>query len=288
MSLITRETAALRGGGWKVTPMGRVVWNVKMRPERPLPPPSVPLTGKAEKGKIGKKRKRVREPDTRARRRRIDMTRWGSTYLSGVWLDGGVSIGRTSGEEGIGAQEGDEWESGSGGESESVHEIEVEEAEVEEEGEPLGNKDVVMADDTPTPQAPAAVTPPTTVPVSKLVQSQVTVTDVAAEKLASLSLLASMFGDKHGEDDDWVGRESAGSDIDEEELLRGDLHQTGEATGVDFEEVPKEGRQKTTIVDAPTSEPLSQQPTNTKKYQNVPSTGLKDLFVPREEDGKSS
>lgn len=68
-----------------------------MRPERPLPPqassatrryPKGKAAGKDETGKTAKeKKKRVREPDVRARRRTIDPTRWDSVHLKGMFLD---------------------------------------------------------------------------------------------------------------------------------------------------------------------------------------------------------
>ena len=58
-------------GGWKVTPLGRIVRPIKMRPDRPLPLPQVLEVSKSKearkkkhenKGKDEKKRKRFPTP----------------------------------------------------------------------------------------------------------------------------------------------------------------------------------------------------------------------------------
>jgi len=99
MSLVTPVHVSGRGG-WKVTPMGRLVRPIRMRPDRPLVDAvenekvraikTSPFNGKeGSEEKVGQKKSRKREkrPDTRARRQRIDPTRWGSTHLKGVLLD---------------------------------------------------------------------------------------------------------------------------------------------------------------------------------------------------------
>ncbi|KAG8217971.1 hypothetical protein J3R82DRAFT_6142 [Butyriboletus roseoflavus] len=80
-------TAAASTPGWIVTPSGRVVRPMRMRPERPLDPMrSKPSISKA-KGVNGKVKKRSKPPPIRARRRLIDPTKWDSVYLKGVFLD---------------------------------------------------------------------------------------------------------------------------------------------------------------------------------------------------------
>lgn len=81
---------AAKTSGWVVTPSGRVVRPIKMRPERPLGP----ILSMASESKNPKKttRKAKRKPPlVRARRQTIDPTKWGSTYLTGAFVDATVS-----------------------------------------------------------------------------------------------------------------------------------------------------------------------------------------------------
>ncbi|EEB97184.1 hypothetical protein MPER_03547, partial [Moniliophthora perniciosa FA553] len=87
MSLVTRENAAQRPG-WKVMPSGRIVRPMKMRPEKPLHPP----TDEKKTARPVKEKRRVKVPDTRARRRTIDVTKWGGVYLRGSLLDGQITL----------------------------------------------------------------------------------------------------------------------------------------------------------------------------------------------------
>ncbi|KAJ3824349.1 hypothetical protein F5880DRAFT_1506273 [Lentinula raphanica] len=84
MSLVTRDNAAERPG-WKVLPSGRVVRTMKMRPGKPLPPLPTHLMDQSH-SKV--KKKKVKEPDARARSRLIDVTKWDGSYVSGVFLGG--------------------------------------------------------------------------------------------------------------------------------------------------------------------------------------------------------
>ncbi|OSX64018.1 hypothetical protein POSPLADRAFT_1136819 [Postia placenta MAD-698-R-SB12] len=94
MSLVTPENVATRSG-WRVTPTGRMIRPIRMRPEHPLPEP-LPSTSSSKSKKIekaGKKRKRVRDPPTRARRKTIDPTKYGSQQLKGAFLESAVTVG---------------------------------------------------------------------------------------------------------------------------------------------------------------------------------------------------
>ncbi|KAF9221062.1 hypothetical protein BS17DRAFT_810201 [Gyrodon lividus] len=89
LSPLSPTTAAVTPG-WVVTPSGRIVRPMRMRPERPLAPVLSVLTaskGKDGRAKAGKVKKRVKPPPIRARRRKIDPTKWDSVYLKGVFLD---------------------------------------------------------------------------------------------------------------------------------------------------------------------------------------------------------
>ncbi|KAJ3757756.1 hypothetical protein EV360DRAFT_70876 [Lentinula raphanica] len=85
MSLVTRDNASQRLG-WKVMPSGRVVRTMKMRPGKPLPPLPTHLMDQSH-SKV-KKKKKVKEPEGRARSRLIDVTKWDGSYVSGVFLGG--------------------------------------------------------------------------------------------------------------------------------------------------------------------------------------------------------
>ncbi|KAH9053242.1 hypothetical protein EDB87DRAFT_1569494 [Lactarius vividus] len=100
MSLTTPENIHQRPQ-WRLTPLGRLIRPMRMRPAHPLDPPlraKNPDKGKGKgKGKgIRAKKRRVRPPPTRARRQTIDPLRWGSTHLSGLFLDGGGANGETT------------------------------------------------------------------------------------------------------------------------------------------------------------------------------------------------
>jgi hypothetical protein len=285
-----------------------------MRPERPLPPQAPSALGRHPKGKgagkdeTGKttkeKKKRVREPDVRARRRAIDPTRWDSVHLKGMFLDvvtaGRVSVGRQNdGVSDVGA--GNESHRDDSTDEESGHETDVTEAAAPI---PIMTKQVIAsripASASPRAPAPTSFLQPS---VSSLVQTTTPHTssldtELAQEKLASLSLLHCLFGT----DDDWVGQESLGSDIDEEEIerlkMQGGQGNVGAGTEGDkgIEEVPMDldhvGREADSEDDddetevAETPEALQQEAV-VAQLVRAPSqtTNLRDLFAPREEEG---
>ncbi|KAG9318926.1 hypothetical protein JVU11DRAFT_1039 [Chiua virens] len=124
--------AAASTHGWIVTPSGRVVRPMRMRPERPLEPMRNDLDG--SKTKANAKKKRSKQPLVRARRRLIDPTKWDSVYLKGLFLDSvSVSVplpesttsgnGATVDKEDTGA-ENTSCEDGVGG-AEAVHEQDI-------------------------------------------------------------------------------------------------------------------------------------------------------------------
>ncbi|KAF8622391.1 hypothetical protein AX15_007045 [Amanita polypyramis BW_CC] len=130
MSLVTKENADGRPG-WVVTPLGRVMRPMKMKPLRPLTDMDAKI-GKGRKGKKGK-------VETRARRRKIDMLTYGSVQLKGVFMDvtlpedaraGGLDEDKDGGFSAIGKDVGETDESG--GESEGTEET----AEDDEDEDP--------------------------------------------------------------------------------------------------------------------------------------------------------
>ncbi|KAI9440989.1 hypothetical protein H4582DRAFT_1940792 [Lactarius indigo] len=98
MSLTTPENVHQRPQ-WRLTPLGRLIRPMRMRPARPLDPPLRSKNLDKGKGKGKAKKPRARAPPTRARRQTIDPLRWGSTHLSGLFLDGGTNGEATEVEE---------------------------------------------------------------------------------------------------------------------------------------------------------------------------------------------
>jgi hypothetical protein len=85
MSVVTRENADTRPG-WIVTPLGRIIRPMKMRPLRPLRPLARP-DASVGKGVVKKKKKTKVEVERRAKRQKIDMLKHGSVHLKGVFVD---------------------------------------------------------------------------------------------------------------------------------------------------------------------------------------------------------
>ena len=233
MSLVTSANVNDREG-WKVSSLGRITRPVKMRPERPLPEIQEeklnPALVKKQVRDVGttegekNKNKRLKDPDSRARRRTIDMTKWGSVHLKGMFLDMPA----------------------------------------------LGMKRLKL-DDAYDP----------------------TIESEGNEESRSLNLLASMFG---GNDDNWVHPKSVGSDIDVGEFMKGDarLVDDDEDDGIEVAPVDSStaGTAKLQDEEEEENEQETENPlvpvTSTKSTELgvQASTKLKDLFAPREEEGK--
>lgn len=254
MSLVTPENASTRPG-WTVTPSGRILKPMRMRPGKPLPPVVAETTvkprtkGKDEK-KTKKKKKKLRDPEVRARKRTIDVTRWGGQPLKGVFL--GVVP------EGVVGAESSEEESVV--EEEEVEE-EAQEPDSDEEMAEVPKKEIHDPEPARQPAAPAAET----------------TIDFAQEKAQTLGLLQSLFGGK--DENDWVGRESVGSDIDVDEsrVVVGDREEADyEIVPVD-EDVDMAGEIESSVDEAVSDDSPPPPPTT--------STKLKDLFAPREDEG---
>ncbi|KAJ6546408.1 hypothetical protein DFH09DRAFT_927192 [Mycena vulgaris] len=269
MSPVTPENAAGRSG-WKVTEMGRVMRPVRIRPARPLPPPltsSLPKTFSGSKEKDAKKEatkpKKRRDPDSRSRRRTIDMMRWGSVHLKGIFLeDAGQSIGDVSQDEVQEIVEANQSDT-----SDEPDDAAIGRLSVSIDAEPAAP----VVKPTATVAVPPVVAPHPAPSSDQTAQRDV---DLAKEKTQSLSLLNSLFGARDGE---WGGRESVGSDVDEEELLKiGGTTTLEDDNAIEF--VPMD-------VDPPAVPPSPKiaevAPTPKRTTQ---ATKLKDLFVSREED----
>ncbi|KAF7356182.1 hypothetical protein MVEN_00949500 [Mycena venus] len=280
MSPVTPETAAHRPG-WKVTEMGRIIRPVRIRPTRPLPPPLVSSVTKtaSESKETGKPPKR-RDPDSRARRRTIDMTRWGNTHLKGIFLeDAGQGTGYLSQDE---VQEMVEAEqSDSSSDINGDGDVPAAAAPVELQTPAPAVKPIVATSPPAASKLPTPISRPTESRVSDPTAPSADI-DLGMEKDQSLSLLNSLFGAK----DDWGGRESIGSDVDEEELLKigGDANFEEDDDAIEFVPMDIDVREPAPVAPpSPKIVEVSPTPQPPPKAATQ-ATKLKDLFVSREED----
>ena len=299
MSLVTPENVHLRPQ-WRVTALGRLVRPVRMRPMHPLDPP-IDLSKSAEKRKgkgqkdkeavKGKEekptKKRKREPPTRARRRTIDPLQWGSQHIVGVFLEGGgAALGSTSradvGKETV--DNGDEDSSTMGSSAEESSDDEGREGMIEDDPAILEAHHIAIPplNATSLPVARTALPLPTApVVVAAAPITSAESTDLAEEAEKALDLLRSMFGDPDPDGADWGGAESVGSDVDVAELVQ--EVQNAEIGSDDPEEA-----------DGETNEPLDTAPMSADQIESTDQSTksgtqvkkLKDLFAPREEEGK--
>jgi len=273
-----------------------------MRPERPLPEiqHEKPKSVLKKQVRVGggttgekKKDKRLKDPDSRARRRTIDMTKWGSTHLKGMFLDmPALGMKRLKLDD-------------------------VDDPTIESEGnEESGDDNVTLKVSRESeqhlcsqmPLSPSLSSLPTNISVNipmlptSSIKPQLSVgkaaplpdnnTDLEIEKTHSLNLLASLFG---GQDDNWVRSESVGSDIDVDELMEGDTMMEDEDDGVEvvpianldvgMKELQTEGEEETKEKENALAPVTSTKPTELKAQT---SAKLKDLFAPREEEGNTT
>jgi hypothetical protein len=303
MSLVTPENVAQKPG-WTVTPLGRILRPVKMRPARPLPPATEVRVKKPGEGEVKKKKKRVKDPESRARTRTIDMTRWGSVYLKGNFLDmeviGAGQYG-ASGPLSIAADLDD----AAGASSDSGSEAESGEADVPAELAQKAEPNPVLQ---PTPSTSVFNSAPasTQTPQSQALPTTSRTSLLAEEKSHNLTLLASLFGGKT--DSDWVGREDLWSDVDEDEMIQKRVFERVKGGEIEdgeeeFEIVPigSDGDEDLQTEDEEEESPLEPMDVDqeagvnsklqpvvssaTNEQQQKKPTKLKDLFAPREEEG---
>ena len=280
MSLVTSANVNDRKG-WQVSSLGRITRPVKMRPPRPLPEileNSILKTnvGKTEgEKKDKKKKKRLKDSDSRARRRTIDMTKWGSVHLKGMFLDmPSLGMKRLK--------------------LDDLYDPAIESDSNEESGDDIEQMKVSQSSERTVSSRTLASSPLPTNSVNLSGQSVEEVSlplsnnnvDLEAEKNQSLNLLVSLFG---GDDDDWVHPESVGSDIDVDELMKGDAMLVDDVEDDGIEVVPIESDLTGTTnlqneEEEENGQEIEKPPASTKSTE--PSTKLKDLFAPREEEGK--
>lgn len=287
MSLVTLENVSGRGG-WKVTPLGRLVRPIRMRPEKPLPDQISTTTitkgkGKQPKGVQVKKRRRTKEPPVRARRRTIDPLKYSSQHIKGIFLENAAATLVV--------------ESRSGPRSQQMAKEESSDESTSDEDENAADDDETDIDEEPSLhdsapiQNPAAkqtqklslLPSPPTSPPKKSVDPPPDGTDLAQEKHAALDLLQSLFGNR--DDDDWGDKENLGSDVDMDELAeRGQGLSIGDIND-DVEVVPMSVDDEEPEVIVATEETQATLPVKEDSAPAVKQAKLKDLFAPREEDG---
>jgi hypothetical protein len=280
MSLVTPKNVHQRPQ-WRVTPLGRLIRPMRMRPARPLGPPLDALkVQRPTKGESkGRKRRARATPLTRARRQTIDPLRWGSTHLSGVFLEGG----QVSMPPALVAAPGEGSNDGGNGESTEM--------EADEEVEEILDISPSSVEDIPN------VHPRAEIPVSRAASSRsssppvpTASADLAAETARALQLLNSMFGEAN---EDWGGAESLDSDMEQavtatranaEPYASQRSHDTA-----DFEIVPaSKPAHKGPSLDRQAEAGAEAEAAPRKPNLMQPSASLKDLFAPREEEGELS
>ncbi|KAK7056707.1 hypothetical protein VNI00_002424 [Paramarasmius palmivorus] len=246
LSLVTRENATKRPG-WKVMPSGRIVRPMRMRPEKPLQP----CVDQQKSTRPLKEKKRIKAPDTRARRRTIDVTKWGGTYLRGSLLDGQITLASQQPER---TDEGLEVERGTG-----------------------DDEDEVDQEDAMTPTDAPLLHTSVQLPHSE--------GDFARERSQNLHLLQALLGS-----DEWGDRESD-SDIDETQVVEGNTpdDMDYEIVPVVHSESAVQQRRSSTPVSPPPETgaqmDVAHEPVHASSPPAPKVTSLKDLFKPQEDEG---
>lgn len=221
-----------------MTPSGRVVRPMRMRPERPLEPMrSEPSTSKV-KGVNGKVKKRAKPLPLRARRRLIDPTKWDSVYLKGVFLDT-VSVHLLTPKDApeppgpvkhdvVDEEDEEETEDdGTDSDSDAVSNIVQKEIKSPQHLQLAQNRARAIPSAQQSQEAVLAT--------SSRIHEATESSDVRDEANAALAMLGKMFGDN----EDWDGRESVTEleDLEHNEA-RGEKMRVDE--GDDFEIVPRD------------------------------------------------
>lgn len=284
MSPVTPENVEDRAG-WRVTPLGRIVRPIRMRPDHPLPEQSTSVAKpKAAKKVTGKKTKKVKTPPVRARRRTIDPTKWDSQHLKGVFLDNVVvASGSTQPHNlAIPTEEFPETDSeesvdDEGRDAQEVHGMNIETAEEVEQ-----HRRSVSPPPRDVRKPSQVFNVPSTIPRAT---NDTEIPSLIQEKNAALGLLQSMFGNE----DNWGGEESLDSDVDMDAVVESKQRTVPDRVDEqdDFEVVPMDVEQEPPAASpVPSDSDIEQQPEPVAS-EPAPSKSakLKDLFAPREEEG---
>lgn len=271
MSLVTPENVKSHGG-WKVTPSGRMVRPVRMRPLHPLPDPLEDVSSSRVKGSAAKEKKRKpKEPPIRARRRTIDPTKWNSKHLKGAFLNAVVAYPEPVSRQVKSPQRSAHSPSG----SESSSDDESEDGEPPQPRSPPS-----IAAEIPKPSTSSK---PVELPTKPVVIPSPFDNELLQEKNASLGLLQSLFGNN---DDDWGGKETL-SDVEMDEPRAIPQGMEGDD---DFEVVPRSvlshppmGEEMDSPSISPSPSPTAAEPNRNETRPEATKPKLKDLFAHREE-----
>ncbi|KIY63892.1 hypothetical protein CYLTODRAFT_493552, partial [Cylindrobasidium torrendii FP15055 ss-10] len=321
MSLVTLENAASRPG-WIVTPTGRLLRPMKMRPDHPLPPQSISepprpkMANKKAQKALEKKEAKVRPADVRARRVAIDTRKWeGATpHLKGALLDNlvveplrlkppvpsnqfplEVETGDVSDDSGE-SDDDDEEEQDEQDEDEDVHTL--------RSPSPLFPVSRPAASRSSSPLFPArqgkrASSPffpvkPNTISKTAIATKQAPAppipdgpVDLAAEAKHSLGLLASMFS---GDDNEWGrGGDLDLSDVDMDTTKVGNVQPDEEDEGFEVVPVERSMTKVSKITETPANPtPKFTAPTPSTRAPTEEQGTLKAMFKPREEEARFS
>ncbi|EJD41754.1 hypothetical protein AURDEDRAFT_186366 [Auricularia subglabra TFB-10046 SS5] len=244
--------------GWYKTPLGHLIHPMRMRPLHPVPKPApmVPAGASAAKPKKEKKKKnKVKPLLLRARRKKLDPSRYGATHLTGPLLENALVAAAPARSK----------------------------ATLEEQPAPASprkdkkekKKEPVVAPPSPDAESDAM---DEDVPATRADPLAQTLQD---ETSRSRKLLESMFG---GGEDEW--REL---DSDLEELMQSQkpiAAPRGNADADDFETVPVDDEMDE---EAPSSESSSSEDeavaeAEPEAPEPAQSRSLKEMFAPREEE----
>jgi hypothetical protein len=281
MSLVTPENVSSRPG-WHVTPMGRIVHPMRMRPEKPLPPMSSITSSSRTTGKKVEKKKRKLEQVklVRARRRTIDPTKWDSQHLKGVFLDS-IIVADDRNDLPVTEPSKPQVQDDQGESDTSSDE------EEDEEGDGSGSSEAETATRESQKSPGTTGQPPVARIECDMVDSGL---DFNQEKLYALSLLDSMFGGLEG-GQEWDGKEIMDSDIDVSGLPPVQLSPSPKSSpsqgpkGPAVEEAREDSESDESSAGA--SAPALERVPKSGTIQDASTTKakLKDLFAPQEEQG---
>ncbi|KAH9926928.1 uncharacterized protein B0H18DRAFT_303671 [Fomitopsis serialis] len=285
MSLVTPENVASRPG-WRVTALGRIIRPIRMRPEHPLPDPheaAIPQAkGRVAQKVVGKKKKRVKDPPTRAWRRTIDPTRWGSEHLKGMFLENVVVASVPRNVPAVMARE-DAYEESSGTTSDG----DEAESDSASSTERYAGKERQLASPVNTGTSrhvSSTLRAPDPAVFSRTGVQNIAQSDLKEETQKSLGLLQTLFGAKG--DDDWGEKESVGSAVDQDDQASPEAA-TMPADLVEHEEDENDAgdvNEEGDATDAGASTDKSLPDAASTAIAPIQATKLKDLFASREED----
>jgi hypothetical protein len=262
-----------------------------------------------------KKKKRPKPMAIRARRRTIDMTRWGSTLVKGMYLENVVSDALSLQTQAMDLED----------ERNSVDDSSADEDEEADENHDLADDDVpddedlfARADQERSPVAVSPVVPPPKIVALPAFTQTPTGTSgdgtLREETRQTLSFIQSLFGDPTAAEQDWGGAESVDEDeahnrpmpsiaMDTDEVVEvpattsrivadsgkaadeDDKLVDGDEQVEDEEDEDESMEEDAEDKSSETSDASLSAPAQEIAPSTSTATKLKDLFAPREEEG---